>query len=73
MNRTVQDLVQHVQIEDVTSSGHARLTCDCGATLVRQPWMTDGVWRSRVRRFEDGKECRYVPNARTSKSEGSGR
>jgi hypothetical protein len=51
--------------EDVTSSGHARLTCGCGATLVRQPWMTDGVWNSRARRFEDGKECRCVPNSPT--------
>lgn len=42
----------HLIATDTTATGHARLNCSCGKSVVRQPWMTDGVWRSRVRMFE---------------------
>jgi len=63
MNDNVDSVVRHRQYADTTFHRRPRMTCDCGATLVRQPWMTDAVWRSRVRRFERGEECRHVPNA----------
>lgn len=45
-------LVRHGLTRDQTFTGHDRITCLCGRTIVRQPWMTDGVWNSRVRVFE---------------------
>lgn len=37
--------------KDATSSGHARLSCGCGATLVRQPFMNDSRWAEEAREF----------------------
>lgn len=37
---------------DPTHSGLARITCDCGKTLVRQPYMTSTQWSQLVAEFE---------------------
>ena len=42
----------HEIIEDVTSSGLERVSCDCGSTIVKQPWMTDADWLTLKQEFE---------------------
>jgi len=37
--------------EDRTSSGHERLTCECGKALVRQPHMSKEKWEQSKERF----------------------
>jgi hypothetical protein len=51
MSRPVNGLDRHGLTYDQTGTGHDRITCLCGKTIVRQPWMTDAVWRSRFRIF----------------------
>ena len=54
MTTSVDAVARHGLTYDQTGTGHDRITCLCGKTIVRQPWMTDAVWRSRVRIFERG-------------------
>lgn len=49
MTTSFDDVVRHGLTYDQTGTGHDRVTCLCGKTIVRQPWMSDDVWRSRVR------------------------
>jgi len=37
---------------DITSSGHDRVNCNCGACLVRQPYMNGLTWNKAVIEFE---------------------
>ena len=42
----------HALHADMTSSGHARLTCnECNASLVRQPFMSDVLWNEARNAF----------------------
>jgi hypothetical protein len=66
MNAVVR--IRHGLTYDHTGTGHDRITCLCGKTIVRQPWMTDGVWRSRVRLF--GRNNHGEPTEKADRSGG---
>jgi hypothetical protein len=38
------DETKHKLHHDKTFSGHRRVTCLCGKTVVRQPYMTNDQW-----------------------------
>lgn len=42
---------KHAVVEDKTSSGHKRISCQCGATFVKQPYMTAADWTVGRRDF----------------------
>jgi len=44
--------VQHRWIEDKTGTGHKRITCICGMTLVCKPWMVERAWLDSVGIFK---------------------
>ena len=45
--------VRHKINQDATSSGHNRISCICGANLVRQPFMNDADWKQATDIFHN--------------------